>query len=85
MMENDLILDGSHMPDYDEIAGYINPPAQELWKQVNSFIQERYKASPKTMYSKCSGKPGWNVKYQKSGKSVCTLYPEKDGFVALVS
>jgi hypothetical protein len=24
------------------------------------------------------------VKYQKSGKSICTLYPEKEAFVALV-
>lgn len=84
MVEKDIILDGSHMPDYDEIIEYINQPGQELWRGINSFIQQRYKASPKIMYSVCSGKPGWNVKYQKSGKSICTLYPEKDGFVALV-
>jgi hypothetical protein len=36
------------------------------------------------MYSKCAGKPGWNVKYHKSGKALCTLYPEKDGFISLV-
>ncbi|WP_423245054.1 DUF3788 family protein [Heliorestis acidaminivorans] len=24
-------------------------------------------------YSKCSAQPGWNVKYKKSGKSLCTL------------
>ncbi len=84
MVEQDLILDGSHVPTYDEIEQYINMPAQELWRHINHFIRERYKASPKIMYSKCSGKPGWNVKYQKSGKSLCTLYPEKDSFVALV-
>lgn len=58
--------------------------AQALWQDINSFIQEKYKASPKIAYSKCSAKPGWNVKYQKSGKSLCTLYPEEEGFVALV-
>ena len=84
MVEKDIILDGSHMPAYDEIVGYINLPAQELWRQINHFIQERYKISPKIMYSTCSAKPGWNVKYQKSGKSLCTLYPEKDSFVSLV-
>lgn len=27
---------------------------------------------------------GWNVKYHKSGKSLCTLYPEKDTFTVLI-
>jgi hypothetical protein len=84
MVERDIIMDGSNMPTYDDIIDYINLPARELWKRINLFIQQRYEASPKIMYSKCSAKPGWNVKYQKSGKSICTLYPEKDGFVALV-
>ncbi|KUO70500.1 MAG: hypothetical protein APF77_09870 [Clostridia bacterium BRH_c25] len=84
MVEKDIILDGSHMPDYDEIDDYIKLPARELWRQFNHFVQHRYKASPRIMYSKCSAKPGWNVKYQKSGKSLCTLYPEKDCFIALI-
>lgn len=84
MVDRDLILDASHTPTYDEIADYANKPIQVLWQDMNNFIQQSYKASPKIAYSKCSGKPGWNVKYQKSGKSLCTLYPEKDGFVALV-
>lgn len=82
--EKDLILDGSHTPAYEEIAAYIDLPARELWRQFNHFVQERYKTSFKIMYSSCCAKPGWNVKYQKSGKSLCTLYPEKDGFTALV-
>jgi hypothetical protein len=84
MVERDIIMDGSNIPSYAEIIDYINLPARELWSQINLFLQQRYEASPKIMYSKCSAKPGWNVKYQKSGKSLCTLYPEKDGFVALV-
>ena len=27
---------------------------------------------------------GWNVKYKKSGRSLCTLYPEKGTFSVLV-
>jgi hypothetical protein len=83
-VEKDMILDGSHIPDHDEIDSYINIPERELWMQINSFIKERYKAEPRIMYSKCAGKPGWNVKYQRSGKSICTLYPERDGFITLV-
>ncbi|WZL71960.1 DUF3788 domain-containing protein [Clostridiaceae bacterium 35-E11] len=84
MVERDLILDGNHVPSYDEILDYMNQPARILWQEMNSFIQQRYNTSPKITYSKCSGKPGWNVKYQKSGRSLCTLYPEQEGFVVLV-
>lgn len=80
----DLIQDGSYMPEYQEITDYIEEPGRSLWQDFNGFVREKYKASPKIMYSTCSGKPGWNVKYQSSGKALCTLYPEKDGFVALV-
>ena len=36
------------------------------------------------MYSVCAGQPGWNVKYKKGSKALCTLYPEPDSFIALV-
>ena len=35
-------------------------------------------------YSGCSAQPGWNVKYKKSGRAVCALYPMQDYFIALV-
>ena len=35
-------------------------------------------------YSKCAAQPGWNIKYQKSGKSLCTLYPMEGYFIGLV-
>ncbi|MFZ5974746.1 MAG: DUF3788 domain-containing protein [Bacillota bacterium] len=81
---DDLILDGSCMPTLEQIEEYIRLPARRLWRQIHAFVQQEYAASPKTTFSKCYGKPGWNVKYQKSGKSICTLYPENDRFIALV-
>ena len=84
MVERDLILDASCIPTYDEIFDYINESARILWRDFNSFVQQKYKVSPKITYSKCSGKPGWNLKYHKSGKSLCTLYPERECFVALI-
>lgn len=84
MPDYDLILDGSRAPEFAELTGYINGPAAVLWQEFNSFVQENFKSSPKITYSVCSGKPGWNVKYQKSGKSICTVYPERGSFVVLV-
>lgn len=84
MVEKDLIMNAGHEPTYNEIVSYIDEPGKEMWQDINIFIQDKFKSSPRIAFSKCSGKPGWNVKYQKSGKSVCTLYPEKGGFVILI-
>ena len=35
-------------------------------------------------YSCCSGAPGWNVKYRKAGRALCTLYPDAGRFICLV-
>ncbi|MEN6347771.1 MAG: DUF3788 domain-containing protein [Syntrophomonas sp.] len=84
MAEKDLILNPGHNPQYEEILTYINDPALTWWKTLNSFIQEKYKIKPKVTYSRCSMQKGWNVKYHKSGKSICTLYPDKNTFIVLI-
>lgn len=79
-----MILDAGHVPQFDEITVFIDEPARTLWQDLNNFIRLNYNSSPKIMYSKCSAQPGWNVKYHKSGKSLCTLYPDEKSFIALV-
>jgi hypothetical protein len=81
---SDIIANSSKTPTLTDIVDYINPPVRILWQELTDFIKERYRSMPTIQYSVCAGKPGWNVKYQKSGKSICTLYPEKNCFVALV-
>ena len=84
MAEHDLILDAGHKLAFEEISTYINEPALSWWKKLNAFIQEKYNISPKITYSSCSLQKGWNVKYHKSSKSLCTLYPAKDTFIVLI-
>ena len=81
---SDLISDSSHTPTLEEITAYIQPPGRGLWQDINTHLQTQYRSKPKIFYSVCAGKPGWNVKYQKSGKSLCVLYPERDCFMVLV-
>ena len=68
-------------PTPGDIAGFIASP---LWEELNRFLTENYQASPSYSYSICAGQPGWNVKYQKAGRSLCTLYPMPGFFIALV-
>lgn len=70
-------------PDMEEIAEYIGE-AKELWVSLTSYIETAYNTKPKLTYSGCGMKPGWNIKYQKSGQAFGTLYPERDSFSIMV-
>lgn len=80
----DIILDRSATPDMHVIEDYIEEPVKQRWLELICHIEGAYRAKPQISYSICAGKPGWNVKYKKSGKALCTLYPEPDSFIALV-
>jgi len=69
-----------HKPSMEEIADYIDGDARELWLELMQYMEMAYGAKPSLSYSVCSGKPGWNVKFQKSGQSFGTLYPEENAF-----
>lgn len=69
------------MPSPNEINEYIDNP---LWEDLGEFIKKGYNIEPKYSYSRCSGQPGWNVKYQKAGRSLCTLYPMQGYFITLI-
>ncbi len=75
------LQDCNYRPTLDEIAEYTNSPA---FRQFCSDIKDTYKCSEKIEYSSCSMAPGWNVKFKKSGKSLCTIYPRESYFTALI-
>lgn len=68
-------------PTDKQISDFIASP---LWADLNDFLSKSYDVTPQYSYSACSGQPGWNVKYQKAGRSLCTLYPMEGFFIALV-
>lgn len=68
-------------PSKAEIDEFIATP---LWADLNIFLQSSYDVEPEYSYSGCSEQPGWNVKYKKAGRSLCTLYPMSGFFIALV-
>lgn len=80
-MEWQLLYGLDNEPSFEKISEYIG---SALWEKLNSHLQETYNAAPKRAHSKCGGAPGWNVKYKKGGKSLCTLYPREGYFIALV-
>ncbi|MGE4549635.1 MAG: DUF3788 domain-containing protein [Intestinibacillus sp.] len=68
-------------PTAAQIAAFIGSP---LWDELCRTVEARYGVSPKMEHSRCGMAPGWNIKYRKGGKSVCTLYPNSGFFSCMV-
>ena len=69
-------------PTLEEISDFIASP---LWNGLCTWAEETYQIEPKVEHSTCSGAPGWNVKYRKSSRALCTLYPDEGQFTAMVT
>lgn len=81
MMEWNLMYSNGKKPTWNQINEFIN---NTLWTDLNSRIQMNYQIEPIIEYSRCSMQSGWNIKYKKSGKSLCTLYPMSGYFIVLI-
>lgn len=68
-------------PSNENINTYVN---SELWDKLCDYLENTYQILPNIQYSSCSMQKGWNVKYKKGGKSLTTLYPMENYFIALV-
>lgn len=91
--ENTKILEMRNNMDWNTLYTKVKPPTMKqvesyidssLWNEFNEYIQMHYHIVPYMEYSRCSMQPGWNLKYRKGGKSLCTLYPRNEYFIALV-
>ena len=78
------LFDREHEPSETQVKEFVGTP---LFDSLDSHLRETHKVKPKLAYSNCNmdggAWKGWNIKYQKSGKSLCTLYP-KQGYLQLL-
>lgn len=74
-------LDESQTPGIETVTAFVGNP---LWDDFLGYMEDTYKARPMIAYSGCGMAPGWNVKFKKSGRGLCTLYPEQGWFTVLV-
>lgn len=78
---NELYSKGSP-PDLSAVSAHVKSP---LWEELCAHLERSYSVSPTVEHSICSGAPGWNLKYKKGGRALCTLYPAQGFFTCLVS
>ena len=80
-MDWNVLYSKEKSPSLEQVAEYIN---NSLWTDFNNRIQSTYRTRPWMEHGRCSMQAGWNIKYKKGGKSLCTLYPMQGYFIVLV-
>ncbi len=85
-MEWNSLFNKENEPSDKDIKEFVDTP---LYDDLDNYLRATYKVQPKLFYSSCSMDngywKGWNIKYKKSGKSLCTLYPKQGFFAALIN
>ena len=87
-MLNYEVFNKENQPTKAEIKDFIGTEIFTYFADLDNHLREDYKIKPKLAYSSCAMDNniwrGWNIKYQKSGKSLCTIYPQQGYFMVLV-
>ena len=74
------MLDNDHQPSNNEILKTIGK--KSAWNKLQIYINDNYDFKPETVFY--GKKYGWTVRYRKSGKTLCSLFPEKSAFTVLI-
>ena len=75
------LQDKNSCPAIEEISEYVRNP---VFMQFCSEIKSAYQCIEKIEYSSCSWAKGWNVKFKKAGKTLCTIYPKEGCFTVMI-
>lgn len=75
------IQNKAHCPLLEEIKEFVN---NSVFNRFCTDIKAKYKCREEVEFSSCSWEYGWNVKFKKAGKNLCTIYPREGYFTVLV-
>ena len=77
------MLDKTRKPDSKEIISFIGDQVDTKWLEMEDFLKTHYDFKPETVFY--GNKYGWTVRYRKSGRTLCSLFPEKGSFTVLIT
>ncbi len=75
------IKESNHTPTEYEMSDYIK---NKLWDDFCDYLKEKYHIHPLFTFSKCSMEYGWNIKFKKGSRAVCTVYPRQGYFCIMI-
>ncbi len=76
------MIDKAREPTEEDMMRFVGERAEAAWTELRQFIENSYDFLPETVFY--GAKYGWTVRYRRSGKTLCSLFPEKGGFTVLV-
>ncbi len=76
------MMDKAREPTEEEMMSFVGERAKAAWMELRQFIEDNYDFVSETVFY--GAKYGWTVRYRRSGKTLCSLFPEKGGFTVLV-
>lgn len=68
-------------PSLEDIYEYVH---NDLLKSLCLKLKQDYQANEQIDFSQCSWEYGWNVKFKKRGKTLCTIYLREGYFTVLI-
>ena len=77
------MLDKTRKPDSKETISFIGDQVATKWLEMEDFLKTHYDFKPETVFY--GNKYGWTVRYRKSGRTLCSLFPEKGSFTVLIT
>lgn len=75
------LRDVNYCPTLGDVGEYVENP---LFGTFCAQIKMKYNCRERLDFSTCSWEYGWNIKFKKSGKTLCTIYPRKLYFTVLI-
>jgi hypothetical protein len=79
-MSFERMINKEHSPTEEEILTAIGRTRE--WHHLRKFLKDNYDFAPELVYY--GKKYGWTIRYRRSGKTLCSLFPEKGAFTVLV-
>ena len=71
-----------NVPSKKDIEKFIGKPSSNDWIELNKYLEKYYDFVPETVFY--GKKYGWTVRYRRSKKTLCSLFPEVGGFTVLI-
>jgi len=73
--------DRTYQPDMEEMISYVGIP---LFRELCAAMERDYRPLCRIEYSGEKGFSGWNLKFKKAGRTLCTVYPRRGHFFLLL-
>ena len=69
-------------PTDEDIQKFVGARFAEDWIGLKAYLENNYDFSPETVFY--GKKYGWTIRYRKSGRTLCSLFPEAGDFTVLI-